>query len=446
MFIPLMATGSSGSLLPGGVLINFLIVGFGLILVAFFSSSEASLISVNKSRIKHLTAQGNKAAKSVLKVVEQHEKFFAAILLTENAFIILSSSVGTALTIYLLGQNPYSVLLSTVIMTLLVVIFGEITPKSLAARFADKWSLVVGKPIQIIMAIETPFLFPFTILPKLILKMIGGDEKHSETTVTEGELRMLIGEAEEEGMVETEEAKMLESVFRFGDRKVSEIMTPRNEIIFLNTSSILKDFFKIYSEHQHTRFPVFKNATENIVGIISAKDVLKSFTSQNLNQEQPITTLIRDAYFVPENKRIAELLSEARQTGNQMAIAIDEFGGLAGLVSIKRLMEEVMGRIGEEGSSPEKEFQKISENIFLVDGSISIEEAIEEFGIKIPDGEYETIAGFIIDRLGAIPSIGDVLDTKTAKFEITVMDGLKIQQTKLSIKSKKLINRQENSY
>ena len=129
-----------------------------------------------------------------------------------------------------------------------------------------------------------------------------------------------------------------------------------------------------------------------------------------------------------------------------MVIAIDEFGGLAGLVSIKRLMEEVMGRIGEEGSIPEKEFQKISENIFLVDGSISIEEAIEEFGIKIPDGEYETIAGFIIDRLGAIPSIGDILDTNTAKFEITVMDGLKIQQTKLSIKSKKMINRQENSY
>ena len=436
MFIPYMAIGSSTSLLPGGLLVNFLIVGFSLVLVAFFSSSEASLISVNKSRIKHLTEQGNKAAKSVLKVVEQHEKFFAAILLTENAFIILSSSLGTALTIYLLGQNPYSVLISTVIMTLLVVIFGEITPKSLAARFADKWSLVVGKPIQIIMAIETPFLFPFTILPKLIFKIIGGNEKLSETAITEGELRMLIGEAGEEGMVASEEAKMLESVFKFGDRKVSEVMTPRNEIIFLNTSSTLKDFFKIYSEHQHTRFPVFKNATENIVGIISAKDVLKSLASQKLNENQTITTLIRDSYFVPENKRIAELLSEARQTGNQMAIAIDEFGGLAGLVSIKRLMEEVMGRIGEEGSIPEKEFQKISHNIFLINGSISIDKAAEEFGVLIPDGEYETIAGFIIDQLGEIPSIGDILETNSAKFEVTIMDGLKIEQAKLYVKPK----------
>ena len=172
-----------------------------MLVVAFFSSSEASLISVNKFRIRHLVEGGNAAAGAVLRVVERHEKFFATILLTENAFIILATSVGTAFTISLLGSSPYSVVVATVAMTLLVVIFGEITPKSLAARVSESWSMTVGRPVEVIMALETPVIFIFTLFPRLILRLIGGEGSLVTPSVTEGELRMLIDIARSEGMV-----------------------------------------------------------------------------------------------------------------------------------------------------------------------------------------------------------------------------------------------------
>lgn len=231
--IPLLATGTGGTVLPGGQLGSLILVVISLGAVAFFSSSEASLISVNTFRIRHLTEQGNRAAQSVLKVVEQHEKFFATILLTENAFIILSSSVGTALAISILGESTPSILIATVAMTLLVVVFGEITPKSLAAQASEQWSMVVGRPVQIIMWMETPIIFGFTILPRLIMRLVSGSGWHVTPSVTEGELQMLIEIARTEGMVEHDEAERLKGVFRFGDRQVRDMMTPRTEIVFI---------------------------------------------------------------------------------------------------------------------------------------------------------------------------------------------------------------------
>ena len=310
------------------VRIQLLILVVSLAVVAFFSSSEASLISVNKFRIRHLVDQGNQAASAVLRVVDHHEKFFATILLTENAFIILSTSVGTALTISLIG-GPFSVLVATVVMTLVIVIFGEITPKSLASRASERWALVVGRPVEAVMALETPILFVFTIVPRLVLRMIGGPGRLVTPSVTEGELRMLIDIASAEGMVEQEEADRLESVFRFGDRQVREVMTPRTEIVFVERGATLQEFLGVYAEHSHTRFPIYKGSTDNIVGILSAKDILKAMSSTTIGPEDSVTDAIRDAYFVPETKRIAELFDESRQSGNQMAIAIDEFGGIA---------------------------------------------------------------------------------------------------------------------
>ena len=418
--------------MPEAEIASIIVVVLSLLAVAFFSSSEASLISVNKFRVKHLAEQGNQAAAAVLRVVEHHEKFFATILLTENAFIILASSVGTAFAINVLGSGASSVIVATVAMTLLIVVFGEITPKSLAARASDRWSVVVGRPVEVIMALETPIIFVFTLFPRLILRLMGGAGRLVSPSVTEGELRMLIDMARAEGMVEHEEAEMLESVFRFGDRQVREVMTPRTEIAFVERGATLGEFLGIYAEHSHTRFPVYKESTDNIVGILSAKDILKAMTSRDITHDDSITDVIRDVYFVPETKRIAELFDESRQTGNQMAVAIDEFGGIAGLVTLKSLLEEVVGRVGEEGASPEEEYEALSENTFQVDGGMSIDEAKEELGIELPDGDFETVAGFVLEALGHIPNRGEQFEHGDLKIEVTEMRGLKVDTIMLT--------------
>ena len=432
--VPLLSAGVDAGLLPGGLLGNTALVVLCLVVVAFFTSSEASLISVNKFRVRHLAEQGNHSARAVLKVVEEHEKFFATILLNENAFIILASSVGTSLAISFLGSSAYSVLVATVLMTLLVVVFGEITPKSLAARASERWSLVVGRPVQRIMALETPVIFVFALLPRLVLKLIGGAGSLVTPSVTEGELRMLIDTARAEGMVEREEAERLESVFRFGDSQVREVMTPRTEIVFVERGTTVGEFLKTYAERSHTRFPVYKGGMDNIVGILSAKDVLKAMSARDMAHDEPITDVIRDAYFVPETKRIAELFDELRHTGNQMAIAIDEFGGIAGLVSLKSLLEEVVGRVGEEGISPEEEYEALGKDRFQVDGGMSIDEANEELGVSLPEGDYETVAGFVLEVLGHIPAEGEQFDYRDLAVEVTEMKDLKIETIMLTRK------------
>ena len=416
------------------VQLQLIILVFSLLVVAFFSSSEASLISVNKIRMQHLVEQGNQAAKAVLQVVEKHEKFFATILLTENAFIILASSVGTAFAISLLGGGASSVLVATVAMTLLVVIFGEITPKSLAARASERWSLLVARPIGAIMAIETPVIFIFTLLPRLILKLLGGSGWLVTPLVTEEELRMLIDIARDEGTVEQEEAQMLESVFRFGDRQVKEMMTPRTEVVFVERGVTLKQFLDIYALTPHTRFPVYKEDPDNVVGILSGKDVLKAISSKAISEDAPLTDLTRDAYFIPETKRVAELFDELRQSGNQMAVSIDEYGGIAGLVTLKSLLEEVVGRVGEEGESPEEEYQAIGKNTFQVDGGMDIDQVKEELKIDVPEGDFDTMAGFVLDVLGHIPDEGEQLEYGDLKIEVTEMRDLKIETVKVTKK------------
>ena len=414
------------------ITLQLAILVVSLLAVAFFSSSEASLISVNKFRVQHLAEQGDRAAKTVLRVVEHHEKFFATILLTENAFIILASSIGTAFTINLLEGSPFSVIIATVAMTLLVVVFGEITPKSLAARASERWSMVVGRPVELIMTLETPIILILSLFPRLILRLMGGAGQLVTPSVTEGELRMLIDIASSEGMVEREEAAMLESVFRFGDRQVREVMTPRTEIVFVQRGATLAEFLDTYAQNAHTRFPVYKDSMDNIVGILSAKDILSAMSSRRIALEDSVTDVIRDAYFIPETKRIAELFEQLRQSGNQVAVAIDEHGGIAGLVTLKRLLEEAVGRVGEEGESPEDEYEVIGENTFQVEGGMSIDELNEELGIELPDGDYETIAGFVLDVLGHIPAPGEQLEHDNLKIGVTEMNGLKIEAIKLT--------------
>ena len=406
-----------------------LLVSIGL--VAFFSSAEASLISVNKFRIRYLAEQGNRSAHAINRVLDQHEKFFATILLTENAFIIFASAMGTAMAIDILHIQGAMLLIAPLVMTVIIVTFGEITPKTLAAASSERWSLVVARPIGVIMYLETFVIYFFTVLPRLIFKVMGRNQSLWTPSVTEGELRMMIDISRAEGAVEEGEAALLEKVFHFGDRQVREIITPRPEIVWIERDSTLESFLSTYSEHSHTRFPVYEGSIENVIGVLFVKDVMLALGKGQLQPKESVTNLLRPALFVPETKTVSSTFGEMQQGAYGLVLTVDEFGGIAGLVTLKQLLEVIVGQVGEEGAAPEEPYTAIGRDTFRLDAGIGISEINEELKIDLPEGDYQTVAGFILYSLGRIPLEGEAVEYQNLRLTVKAMSGVKIDEVEL---------------
>ena len=401
-----------------------------LLLSAFFSSSEAAFLSLQKARIAHLVSTNVPAAARVAAMARQPERLLSTILLGNNLVNVAFTAVVTVFIVDRLGEGS-GVAVATAVATVLLLILGETIPKSLAIRHAERVAFLYSRPLRWIDTLLLPVVVVLQWMSRRVTSLFSGSVPIAGS-ISEGELRTLIDLGEAEGTFEPTEAEMLENVFRFGDSQVREVMTPRTEIVSIERGATLREFLAIYVEHSHTRFPVYKESVDDVVGILSAKDVLKALSTHGLRDEDRVTDVIRDAYFVPETKRIAELFDELRQSGNQMAIAIDEFGGVAGLVSLKQLSEEVVGPVGEEGSAPEEEYEAIDRNTFQVDGGMSVDEIAEELDIHLPEGDFETIAGFVLDALGHIPTRGEQFEHGDLRLEVTNMRGLKIEAVKVT--------------
>ncbi len=411
----------------GGEIGIYIVVLVCIFLSAFFSSSEAAFLSLQRTRVTHLVGTGAPGASRVAQMIDQPERLLSTILLGNNLVNVAFAALVTVIALSFLDERV-GVAVATAVATSLLLVFGEIVPKTIAVRHSERVAFLYVRPLK---WFET-MLWPFVIVLEWISTLFGGGGVGVRRSVTEAELRTLIGIGEAEGAFEPDEAEMLESVFRFGDRQVREVMTPRTEIAFVERGASMREFLEMYAEHSHTRFPVYKGGMDNIVGILSAKDILNAMASREIERGDAVTDVIRDAFFVPESKRIAELFDELRGSGNQMAIAIDEFGGIAGLVTLKSLLEVVVGRVGEEGASPEEEYEAIGENTYQVDGGMSIDEIKEELGIDLAEGEYETVAGFVLDVLGHIPVDGEQFEYGHLNVEVTSMRHLKIETVKLT--------------
>jgi putative hemolysin len=258
-------------------------------------------------------------------------------------------------------------------------------------------------------------------------KLVGG-EPPAKSLVSEEEIRTMISVGHQVGAVEETKAEMLHKVFEFGDRPVSETLIPRTEVVWVEKGTKLADFLNIYAQTPLSRFPVYEENMDNVVGMISVKDVLMALAKHTISDEDTIDDLVRPAYFAPESKRIGELFSEMQNKNYRMAVVVDEYGGTAGIVSLSRLVEEIIGPVGDEFAEAEKEYEAIDEHTFQVDGSMRIEEANEEMGLGLPEGDYETVAGFILNLVGRIPEQGKRIKYKDLKIEITKMRGLKIEE------------------
>ncbi len=425
----------NGFVLPLGLQLSLLIISF--VGVAFFTSAEAALISVNKIRVRYLAEQGNSAARAVDRVLSQHEKFFATILLSQNAFTIFATAVGTALAAEMLDHSGYAALITSAIMTVVISIFGEITPKTLAATYSERWSLIAARPVGWVMTLSTPFIYFFTVAPRLIYKLLGTNTGGWQTTFTEGELLMMIDLSRQQGEVESEEAQRLQRVFHFRDRRLSEIMTPRTEIVWIAKGTTLADFLSLYAEHSHTRFPVFEGTQETVLGVLSNKEVLIAQSKGQIGPDDSVTETMRDVDFIPETVTVSDAFDAMQEKRLSMMMVINEYGGIAGLVTLKQLIGVIVGTMVDDDPPSEEadsSVAKLDDGAYLLDGGmtiIEINDRLHDDGIALPEGEYRTVAGLVLFLQGEIPDEDDVVRTGELAITVTKMVGARIDQVRL---------------
>ena len=413
---------------------SLILIGLCIILSAFFSSSEAAFLALERIRLMHLLNTNKPGAQRVAGLLERPERLLSTILLGNNLVNVAFTALITVVSLNLLGEGreALATILATVAGTILLLIFGETIPKTIAVHQAERISFWYARPLKMLEFVFWPIIFLLQGMTNWTTKLLGVNPE-ARDSITEGELLTLIDIGEAEGTFEPSEAELLQNVFRFGDRQVREVMTPRPEMVSVQRSATLSEFLNVYGAHSHTRFPVYNDSSENIIGILSAKDVLRAMASNGgMELDATVTDVIRNPLFVPETKRIAELFEEMRKDGHQMAIIVDEYGGLAGLVTLKRLSEEVVGAHGEEGEAPEDEYESLDDNTFQVEAAMSIDEANEELELNLPDGDFDTLAGFVLDKLGHIPDEGEILEYEDLKIEVIEMRALKIETIKVT--------------
>ena len=415
--------------------VYIIILIVGVIGSAFISGSEASFISVNKLRVRHLAAGGDRNARAVTRIVDEHQKFFGTVLLTGNALNVLVASVATSLAIRLWSNTGNVVAIATIATTVAIVVFTDLTPKSISTLISERWALTTARIIRGLMIVAGPVVYVFTLIPRGVVHLLGGHEALTTPTITEGELRMLIDMGEAEGTVEAEQGEMLENVFRFSELEVREVMTPRNEIVWVAAGMTLREFLDLYREHPHTRFPVYEDDFDDVVGILSIKDVVQSVAGGTIDTERPVATVMRTALFAPETKPLDDLFTDMQRSGHGIALVVDEFGGIAGLVTMTRLLEQIVGRTGEEGRLPEERFIVVDAHTFDLEGGMSIDEANTRLELNIPDGDYETVAGFVLDQMQRIPAEGDSVRHDSLRFQVTEMEDNRIVKVRVRRRS-----------
>jgi len=395
-----------------------------LLLSGFFSSSEVAFVSLQKMRLRHLANTEGGAAKQVASMTENPERLLTTILLGNNLVNTAAAALATVIAVSVLAEG-YAVIAATAGVTILLLVFGEVFPKTVATRYGVRMAMLYATPMRVLIWVLAPIAFVFIWIADKLARLVGAPPAR-QTLVSEDEIRTAVSVGAEEGTLVESEAEMLERVFRFGDHRVGEVMTPRPDIRWVEKGTELPDFFSIYAEYPHSRFPIYEDTIDSVVGVLWIKDVLMAQAKGTIDQNSIIDKLARPAYFIPESKLIAELFAELQKSRVQAAIVIDEFGGTAGLVTMEQLLEEIVGEFGDELAKVRKTYETISENSFQIDGGMRLDDANEKLDLDLPEGEYETVAGLVLSLLGRIPREGEQLRFGNLKIVITEMKGVKI--------------------
>ena len=391
---------------PGIIILKFLIIIVLLILSAFFSSSETALTTVSRMRILSLAEEGNSTAVTLLKVIDNKEKMLSAILIGNNIVNISVSSFTTILVTDLFGN--YAVSIATAILTVLVLIFGEITPKTLATISNEKLALRFASVVYWLMYILTPVIFLINKLSSLVMKLFRIDKSEKKSTYTENELKTIVNVSHAEGVIEADEREMLQNIFEFGDRQAKDIMIPRLDVCMIDVDSTYEEIMNVFQANRYTRIPVYENTTDNVIGIINIKDLLLYRHGESFN----IRNYLRQPYFTDEYKGLSDLLLEMKKASVNITIVLDEYGAASGLLTLEDLIEEIVGDIRDEYDYDEEdELRPINENEYIAEAHMKLDDLNDMLKINLSSPEYDSVGGFIIEKLDRIAKSGDIVET-----------------------------------
>lgn len=375
-------------------------------LSAFFSSAETALTTVNKIRIRSLAEDGNKRAKTVLKITDDSGKMLSAILIGNNIVNLSAASLTTSLA-YSFGGSMVAI--ASGILTVLILLFGEITPKTMATIHAEKMALIYAPIISIFMKVMTPVIFIINGLSIGVLFLLRVDPNAKNDLMTETELRTIVDVSHEDGVIESDEREMIYNVFDLGDAKAKDVMVPRVHVTFVDVNSTYEELLDIFREDKFTRLPIFEDTTDNVVGTINMKDLLLYDNTKEFH----IRDILREAYFTYEYKSISELLVEMRQASFNIAIVLDEYGETAGLITLEDILEEIVGEIHDEYDENEEDFvQEVTEREYIIEGSMNLDDLNDRLDLDLNSEEYDSLGGFIIERLDRLPEAGDSIVTE----------------------------------
>lgn len=389
-----------------GDIVQLIILLILLALSAFFSSAETALMTVNKIRLRTLVDAGDKRAERVLTVTEDSGKLLSAILIGNNIVNLSASSMATTLAIKLWGSVGAGI--ATGILTFLILIFGEISPKTLATIHAENLSLIYSGPIAFLMKILTPIIFIINKLAMGFLFLLGVKPEDADTLMTEEELLTIIDVSKEEGVIESEEHEMINNLVDFGDSQAKEVMVPRIDMICADVESTYDELVSIFKENMFTRLPVYEDNTDNVIGILNMKDLLFHTDRENFS----IRDMLREPYFTYEHKNTAELFIEMRKSSISLAIVLDEYGATAGLITLEDLLEEIVGEIRDEYDTDEEDpIVQLNEREFIVLGSTNLEDLCEQLSLNFTSDDYDTIGGYLIGLLDHLPEKNEIIIT-----------------------------------
>lgn len=377
-----------------------------LLLSAFFSSAETALTTSNRIRMRTLAEDGDKRAARVLRITDDSGKMLSAILIGNNIVNLSASSIATSLAIRLWGSVGAGI--TTGVLTILILIFGEISPKTLATIHAEKIALMYSGAIEMLMKILTPVIYIINKLSMGFLFLLRVDPKANEQQMTEEELRTIVDVSKESGVIESEEHEMINNLFDFGDAQAKEVMVPRIDMTFASIDNSYDELIQIFQEDKFTRLPVYEDTTDNVIGILNMKDLLLYKDKEHFS----VRDIMREPYFTYEHKNTAELLIEMRKSSISLAIVLDEYGATAGLITLEDLLEEIVGEIRDEYDTDEEDpIVQLNEHEFIVLGSTNLDDLCEELDLNFRSEDYDTIGGYLIGLLDHLPEKNEIIIT-----------------------------------
>ena len=395
---------------------------------AFFSSAETALMTSNKLKIRNLAENGDKRAKKVLDITANTDKMLSAILIGNNVVNLTASSLSTTLTLKIFGSSLVGI--ATGILTFLILVFGEITPKNVASKNAENMALAYIGVISVIVTVMTPVIF---IVNKVAGAVISIFTKNSDenNAVTEEELRAMVEYSHEEGVIENEEKKMIVNVVDFGDTVAGDIMVPRVDMVMVDEKSSYEEILQVFREERYTRIPVYEETPDNVIGILNVKDFLLIEDKENFVMKE----LLREPLYTYEYKKTSALMMDMRKTGANIVIVLDEYGITAGLITLEDMLEEIVGEIRDEFDADEDEgITKVSDLEYLIDGSTNLDDINDRIGLELSSDEYESIGGLIMEKLGRIPAEGEIINLDNIVVTVKKMDHARIEKVCLKLK------------